>query len=48
MGCGAEGMGQGQDKMDQLPQAIESTQIVWAKELVVPLSMHDKMTLRQA
>jgi hypothetical protein len=43
MEYGAEGVGQGQDKMGEVPQTIESTKTVRAEKLVVPLSMHDRV-----
>lgn len=47
MECDAEGVGQGQDEMGELPQAIERPKAVRTKELVVPLSMHDWVRLRR-
>lgn len=43
MGGGEEGMGQGQNKMGRLPQAVEQEEARGSQELVVSLYLHDQL-----
>jgi hypothetical protein len=46
MECGNERLGQGQGKMGQLPQTIERAEADRSKELVVPVSLNDRLSVR--
>jgi hypothetical protein len=48
VGSGEEGVGQGQDQMGRLPQAVEHPETQRPQELVVSLQMHDRLTLEQS